>query len=206
MRELNPEFLLTAYANGIFPMADDRGAIHWLAPDPRAILPLDEFVTTRSLRAAVRQGRFRCTVNKAFEAVVRSCAAREEGTWISEGIFAAYRELHLLGFAHSVECWAEDELAGGLYGVSIGGAFFGESMFFRRTDASKVALVHLVERMRDRGMSLLDIQFTTPHLVRFGAVEIPRDEYERRLWDAVGDTVSFADGTPHVEWRRSGGA
>jgi len=201
MRELDPEFLLTAYANGIFPMADQRGVIHWLAPDPRAILPLEGFRTTRSLRAAVRQQRFRCTINTAFEDVVRACADREVGTWISDEIFRAYRELHRLGFAHSVECWAGEELAGGLYGVSIAGAFFGESMFFRRTDASKVALVHLVERMRQRGMSLLDIQFTTPHLLKFGAIEIERQEYERRLWEAVRAPVSFIDGTPRVEWR-----
>lgn len=203
MRELEPEFLLTAYANGIFPMADDRGVLHWLAPDARAVLPLDAFRTTRSLRAAVRQERFECQINTAFPRVVRACAERTEGTWISADIIQAYGDLHRLGFAHSVECWAGDELAGGLYGVSIGGAFFGESMFFNVTDASKVALVHLVERMRDRGMTLLDIQFTTPHLSRFGAVEIPREEYERRLWKAVRQRVSFMDGTPHVDWRQS---
>jgi leucyl/phenylalanyl-tRNA--protein transferase len=191
--ELEPDVLLPAYAIGIFPMADDEGEIHWLAPDPRAIIEPNAFKTTRSLRAAMRRGEFTITVDNAFERVIAACADRPEGTWISRDIHDAYCELHRRGFAHSVETWAEGELVGGLYGVTIGGAFFGESMFHRATDASKVALVELVERMRKRGYVLLDVQFLTEHLERFGAVEIPRSEYQQRLARAIMLPCSFVD-------------
>ncbi len=197
-RRLTPQLLLTAYAQGIFPMGDDVGRIHWLAPDPRAIIELDGFVTTRSLRAAVQQKRFEVWIDRDFEAVITACGERPEGTWISPEIHAAYVTLHRLGFAHSVECRQQDSLVGGLYGVSLGGAFFGESMFHRLTDASKVALVHLVERMRALGMMLLDVQFVTPHLARFGTIEIPRDEYERRLAAAIVQPVAFAAGAERI--------
>ncbi len=175
-------------------MADEAGRIHWLAPDPRAIIELNAFKVSRSLRAVRRRRVFRVTINSAFEEMTEACAERPEGTWISKEIKAAYTLLHRLGHAHSVEAWKEDELVGGLYGVTIGGAFFGESMFHRVTDASKVALTVLVERMRDRGYSLLDIQFMTEHLRQFGAREIPRREYERRLGAAVRQPCSFVDG------------
>ena len=179
---LTPEYLLYGYLNGYFPMADpDEGdAIYWYAPDPRAIIPLDTFYVSKNLAKLVRRGIFEIRYDTAFEAVMRGCANREK-TWISEEIITAYTALHHLGFAHSVECWKDGHLAGGLYGVALGGAFFGESMFTRVRDASKVALVHLVERLRQDGFVLLDTQFITPHLARFGAVEIPRNEYERRL-------------------------
>ncbi|UCE61630.1 MAG: leucyl/phenylalanyl-tRNA--protein transferase [Phycisphaerales bacterium] len=183
--DLAPERLLAAYAVGIFPMADDDGELHWLAPDPRTVINLDSFTVSRSLRVVVQRGVFEVSVNRAFAEVVSACADRPEGTWISAEIAEAYSELHRLGFCHSIEAWKDDRLAGGLYGVALAGAFFGESMFYRVTDASKVALVKLVERMRDRGFKLLDVQFATEHLRRFGAVEIPRREYERRLAEAL---------------------
>jgi len=191
--DLSPEKLLAGYAIGIFPMADDAGRMHWLAPDPRAVIELDGFRVSRSLRAVVRRGLFTVTVNRAFDEVIDRCADRREGTWISLDIKRGYRALHRLGFAHSVETWREGVLAGGLYGVSLGAAFFGESMFHRVTDASKVALVHLVERLRRRRFILLDIQFMTEHLQRFGAVEIPKAEYERRLRHAVRLQRRFDD-------------
>lgn len=191
--DLSPRLLLAAYAAGIFPMADEDGDLHWLAPDPRAIIELDGLKVSRSLRAAVRRECFTITVDRAFGKVIRACANRREGTWISRAIIEANENLHELGFAHSVESWRDDTLVGGLYGVSLGGAFFGESMFHRATDASKVALVHLVERMKNRGMVLLDVQFITPHLRRLGAIEIPRSEYELRLADALRMNVRFAD-------------
>ncbi|MGB2987341.1 MAG: leucyl/phenylalanyl-tRNA--protein transferase [Phycisphaerae bacterium] len=183
--DLAPEKLLTAYAVGIFPMADEKGEVHWLSPDPRAVIELDAFKVSRSLRAVTRRGVFDVTINRAFHAVIDACADRPEGTWISDEIKRAYRTLHRLGFAHSVEGWRDGQLAGGLYGIVLGGAFFGESMFHRVADASKVALVHLVERMRGRGFVLLDVQFMTEHLRRFGAVEIPSAEYGRQLQRAL---------------------
>ena len=189
--DLTPERLVGAYAAGIFPMADEEGFVRWLAPDPRCIIELDAFAVSRSLRAVVRRGLFALKVDTAFEEVIDACADRGNGTWISSEIRAAYIELHRLGFAHSVESWSDDSLAGGLYGVGLGGAFFGESMFHRATDASKVALVGLVERMKDRGFELLDVQFMTEHLRQFGAVEIPRREYERRLHKAIRKPCDF---------------
>lgn len=190
---LAPERLLAAYAVGIFPMADESANVHWLAPDPRAVIPLDRFKISRSLRSARRSGAFTLTINTAFVKVIEACADREDGTWISEEIHDAYLRLHQLGYGHSVEAWRGDQLAGGLYGVAIGGAFFGESMFHRVTDASKVALVVLLERMREREFTLLDVQFMTDHLRQFGAVEIPRVEYESRLRQAVQLPCSFVD-------------
>ncbi|HOA73293.1 MAG TPA: leucyl/phenylalanyl-tRNA--protein transferase [Phycisphaerae bacterium] len=189
---LTPELLVAAYTAGLFPM-DVDGQIQWFSPDPRAIIPLDEFHASHTLRQTCRQGRFEVRIDGDFEAVMRGCADRAEGTWISEEIIEAYVTLHHLGLAHSVESWRNGELAGGLYGVALGGAFFGESMFSRQRDASKVALVALVQRMRDRGMTLLDIQFLTPHLARFGAREIPRDEYLDRLQAALAIETRFAD-------------
>jgi len=169
-------------------MADPGGEIGWYAPDPRAVLPLEGVHVPKTLARTVRSGRFEVTVDRAFEHVVRACAApapgREE-TWISEEVVQAYVALYDLGFGHSVECWREGRFAGGLYGVALRGAFFGESMVSRQRDASKVALVALVERLRAGGFALLDTQMSTPHLARFGVVEIPRDVFERRLADAL---------------------
>jgi leucyl/phenylalanyl-tRNA--protein transferase len=192
MRErLTPELLVRAYCAGGFPMADHRtGRIGWYAPDPRAVIPVDAFHVPRSLRQTLRRDRFEVTVNVDFSAVIEACAAREE-TWISGEVIGAYTELHRLGLAHSVEVWTDGQLAGGLYGVALGGAFFGESMFSRETDASKVALVAVSERLRARGFVLHDVQYLTPHLARFGAVEIPRVEYERRLAAALALNTRF---------------
>lgn len=192
--DLTPEILLPAYASGIFPMADENGELFWLAPDPRAVIELDALKVSRSLRSVVRRGVFDVTFNRAFPDVLQACRRRNEGTWISDEIKEAYIKLHRLGFAHSVEAWQDEQLVGGLYGVAIGGAFFGESMFHNRTDASKVALVHLVEHMLERRFTLLDVQFTNDHLKRLGAVEIPKAEYERRLSEALNVQTSFADG------------
>ena len=182
---LSPALLLDAYASGVFPM-DGEGGLRWYAPDPRAIIPLDDrFHVPASLARVVRQGRFRVTADADFEGTMRACGAREE-TWISEPLVAAYTALHRAGAAHSVECWTDEgAFAGGLYGVALGGAFFGESMVSHARDASKVALVHLVERLRAGGFVLLDTQFVTPHLARFGAHEIRRSNYQRRLAAAL---------------------
>ena len=190
---LDPDFLLIAYANGYFPMAVSReGSIEWFSPDPRAIIPLDSFKTSRSLARTIRKGTFHIRVDTAFESVIRWCAKREE-TWISEEIVQAYCELHRRGYAHSVEAWHDEQLAGGLYGVALRGAFFGESMFSRITDASKVALVALVERLKERHYTLLDTQYMTEHLRRFGAIEIPRSDYLQRLAVALSFDLSFTD-------------
>ena len=191
VEELKPEILLSAYANGIFPMADEQGEIRWYSPDPRAVIELDRFKIPRSLRQHIRRGDYEIRFDTCFESVIRQCADREDGTWISHDIIESYGCLHKLGYAHSVETFYGEELAGGLYGVSLGGAFFGESMFTDITDGSKLALVALVERMQERRMTLLDIQFLTPHLERFGAVEISRDEFLRRLESAVQVETSF---------------
>jgi leucyl/phenylalanyl-tRNA--protein transferase len=193
VRVIEPDLLLAAYAAGYFPMADSRdGPIRWYSPDPRAIIPLDGLKISRSLRQVLKKNVYEIQVDKAFESVIRNCAARDE-TWISEEIVQSYLELHCLGFAHSVEAWREDLLIGGLYGVALGGAFFGESMFSRRRDASKVALVHLVERLRAREFVLLDTQFTTPHLKRLGVIEIGRDDYMQRLRRAIRLKRTFLD-------------
>lgn len=182
---LTPEMVVEGYLRGFFPMAESReGEIGWFSPDPRAVFPLDGLVVSRSLRRTIRRGTFEVRVDTAFRHVVQKCAERAE-TWISDEILDVYSRLHDQGIAHSVESWAGDELAGGLYGVALGGAFFGESMFSAKTDASKVALVALVERLRRGGYLLLDTQFITPHLRRLGAVEIPRAAYLRALRRAL---------------------
>ncbi|GMV97228.1 MAG: leucyl/phenylalanyl-tRNA--protein transferase [Phycisphaerae bacterium] len=189
---LTPDVLVAAYSQGVFPM-DVEGRICWFSPDPRTIIPLESFHVARSLGRVCRRGVFEVRVNTAFREVMLGCADRAEGTWISEEILEAYGELHRLGLAHSVETWQDGELAGGVYGVALGGAFFGESMFHRRTDASKVALVALVERLKARGYVLFDVQYTTAHLKRFGAVEIPRRLYLKRLAGALALPVTFVD-------------
>lgn len=192
---LDPNTLLSAYAQGIFPMADRDGVVRFYTADPRGVIPLsppEAFHVPGTLRAAVRQRKFDVRFNSDFEATMRGCMERRaDGTWINEPLIRAYAHLHELGFAHSVEAWHAGELAGGLYGVSLGGAFFGESMFHRRTDASKVALVHLVDRLRERGYELLDTQATTPHLRKFGCVDIPAREYLRRLERAMAKECRF---------------
>ncbi len=193
VEELEPDFLLRAYANGTFPMSDPIGRIGFYAPDPRAIIDLEEFSVSKTLRQTYRKGRFEMAIDRDFSGVIRACAEREEGTWISPDIIEAFERLHELGHAHSVSCYHEDELAGGLYGVSLSGAFFGESMFHYRTDASKVALLHLVEHIKSRGFKLLDVQFLTEHLTRFGAKEIPRNEYKARLTAAMKAECTFTD-------------
>jgi leucyl/phenylalanyl-tRNA--protein transferase len=193
--DLVPDKLLSAYTVGIFPMADEEGELFWMAPDPRAVIELDSFKVSRSLRSAARRSEFSVTFNRAFAEVMAGCADRSEGTWISTDIRKAYQELHRMGFAHSVEVWRGDELVGGLYGVTLGGLFFGESMFHRETDASKIALVRLVTRMRERGFSLLDVQFMTEHLRQFGTIEISRAAYERRLQAALPLKCRLVDGT-----------
>jgi leucyl/phenylalanyl-tRNA--protein transferase len=183
--DLEPGTILAAYRRGLFPMPVDGSAgrvLAWWSPDPRGVIPLDALRVSRSLRRSLR--RYEVRVDTAFDAVVAGCAdtARPHG-WITEEIGAAYGRLHQLGWAHSVEAWSRDDgtLAGGLYGLALGGLFAGESMFHRRPDASKVTLVHLVERLREGGATLLDVQWCTPHLARLGAVEIPRATYLRRL-------------------------
>jgi leucyl/phenylalanyl-tRNA---protein transferase len=191
---LEPNFLLRAYAAGIFPMADQEGRLSWYAPDPRAILEHDDFKLSRSLRARIRRRSFTIRFDTVFEAVMRACAAPrrdDPGTWISEEFVKVYTVLHRHGFAHSVEAWRDGLLVGGLYGVSIGGAFMGESMFSRETDASKVCLAGLVERLQTRGFVLHDVQFLTPHLHAMGAREIRRADYERRLAAAIIRDCTF---------------
>lgn len=177
-------------------MAHEDGRIHWYSPDPRAILPLDRLHVSHSLRRVIHHGPFTIRIDSDFPAVIRACAApaagREE-TWISREIIEAYIDLHRLGFAHSVEAWLGDELAGGLYGVSLRGLFAGESMFSRRRDASKVALYHLVRRLRERGFRLLDVQFLTDHLARLGAMEIPRWQYRELLREALAVETQFGN-------------
>jgi len=197
---LDPETLLSAYAQGVFPMADRDGTIRLYTADPRGILPLDAFHVPQTLRQLVRRppdkGGFEVRVNYDFEATMRACmtARRDgsDGSWINPELIKAYVRLHDLGFAHSVEAWRDGELAGGLYGVSLGAAFFGESMFHRQRDASKVALVHLVERLRERKFDLLDTQATTSHLRRFGCIDIPAREYLVRLKKALVTPREFA--------------
>lgn len=186
------ELLLHAYRNAVFPMAMEDGEIAWFSPDPRAIIPLDTFHVPHGLRRIVKKGVFEIRVNTAFVEVMRGCAEREE-TWINDEIVASYVNLHRAGHAHSVEAWCDGRLAGGLYGVAIGGAFFGESMFHEVTDASKVALHALIVRLRARGFTLLDTQWTTPHLARFGTQEVPRVVYRQLLSEAIELDCQFAD-------------
>jgi leucyl/phenylalanyl-tRNA--protein transferase len=187
---LSPDLLLEAYASGMFPMGMEDGTIRWFSPDPRGILPLDRFHTPHGLSRALRRPGWEIRVDTDFTGVLAGCAAREE-TWITKAIARSYGKLFAEGNAHTVEVWKDGELAGGLYGVALGGAFFGESMFHRVTDASKVALWHLVRILNKGGFTLLDTQWTTDHLEQFGAIEIPRKEYLQRLGDALGKDPSF---------------
>ncbi len=198
---LTAEMLLCAYQNGIFPMAEpDTGEVRWYSPDPRAIFPLDDFRIPVTLLREVRRGTFDVRSDTAFDEVMRACATPRyagDETWISEEFIGVYGELFTRGFAHSIEAWREGQLVGGLYGVHIGGAFFGESMFHKPrlggTNASKICLVHLVRHLNHRGFTLLDTQFSTPHLEQFGCVEIFRDEYLRRLGEALQRRVTWED-------------
>ncbi len=196
MSKLTTEVLLRAYSMGLFPMAERRDdpTLYWIDPEKRGILPLDGFHISRRLRKIVRAETLEVRCDTAFAAVIEACAepgrGREE-SWINAEIIALYCELHMMGRAHSVECWQDGALVGGLYGVSLGAAFFGESMFSRVSDASKVALVHLLARLRAGGFSLLDVQFVTPHLARFGAVEVHRAGYRQMLADALDRLGTF---------------
>jgi leucyl/phenylalanyl-tRNA---protein transferase len=193
---LDAALLLRAYSAGLFPMAKSRedGRLAWYDPDPRGILPLESFHVPRRLARTIRQGTFEIRFDTVFDAVIEACAApRAESpdTWINADIRHAYGALHRAGHAHSVECWRDGALAGGLYGVALGGAFFGESMFSRARDASKVALAALCERLKARGFLLLDTQFLTAHLMQFGAIEIPRADYKRLLSAAIALPARF---------------
>jgi leucyl/phenylalanyl-tRNA--protein transferase len=192
--DLRPERLIEAYRNGIFPWFPEGSPVLWWSPDPRAIFELDGLRVSRRLARTVRSGRFSVTVNRDFDGVIRGCADRTEGTWITAGMIEGYTALHRRGAAHSIEVWHEGRLAGGLYGVALGGLFAGESMFTRVRDASKVALVHLAERLRTRGFQLFDIQYRTPHTAGLGAAEIPRAEYLSRLRRALECPAVFACG------------
>ena len=189
--DLRPERLLLAYSLGIFPWYSEGLPILWYSPDPRLVLESGELVVSRSLRKTMRRGQYRVTLDTAFEQVIRACAEvprpGQHGTWITRDMVRAYRRLHELGYAHSVEAWQEDELVGGLYGVSLGAGFFGESMFARASDASKVAFVTLVEQLGRWGIQLVDCQVHTEHLARFGAVEWPREKFLRRLAEALAE-------------------
>jgi leucyl/phenylalanyl-tRNA--protein transferase len=196
MIALTPDILLRAYAAGIFPMAEDAAdcEIFWVDPDRRGVLPLDAFHLPRSLCRTLKREPFEVRCDTAFAEVVRGCAEprpERPSTWINDEIVQLYVGLYRLGFAHSIECWSGEALVGGLYGVSLGGAFFGESMFSRVSDASKVALAHLVARLRLGGFRLLDTQFVTAHLARFGAIEIPRAQYRRILATALEIDAHF---------------
>jgi leucyl/phenylalanyl-tRNA--protein transferase len=187
---ITPELLESAYRQGIFPMAESNDEISWYAPDPRAIIELDRFHLPRRLLRTIRRQPYEIAVDRNFEEVIRRCSGREE-TWINEEIVLAYTALHRLGKAHSVEAYFEGTLAGGLYGVSLGGAFMGESMFTIKRDASKICLAFLVDRLKERGYTLLDTQFITPHLERFGAVEISFSDYLERLESALDRSCRF---------------
>ena len=194
--EITPQVLLKAYACGIFPMAEsaEDPGLYWVEPERRGILPLDDFHIPRSLRRTMRRNPFEVRIDTDFSGVMEGCAEstkRRAKTWINARIRRLYGELHEIGFAHSVECWQDGRLVGGLYGVRLGAAFFGESMFSRVEDASKVALVHLVHRLKAGGFTLLDTQFTTGHLERFGAVEIPRETYSELLEEAINGEADF---------------
>jgi leucyl/phenylalanyl-tRNA--protein transferase len=195
--KLTPVILLRAYAEGLFPMAERRGdpTLYWVSPEKRGIIPLEAFHVPRRLARTVRNGAFTVTADTAFRDVMEACAAsgpgREE-TWINDEILRLYCALHASGHAHSIECWQHGALAGGLYGVRLGAAFFGESMFSRVRDASKVALVHLVDGLKRGGFVLLDSQFITAHLARFGAIEIPREQYLMKLAYALSQDAIWA--------------
>ena len=192
-----PELLLKAYASGVFPMAESAAdpEVFWVRPETRGIIPLEGFHVPRSLRKTIGRGLFEIAVNRDFRAVIAGCGEARAGrgtTWINEPIRDAYVNLHERGHCHSVEAWQDGRLVGGLYGVTLGRAFFGESMFARERDASKVCLAYLVERMVERGFVLLDTQFTTEHLKRFGAIDLPRRKYEKLLEQALLGEARFA--------------
>jgi len=195
MPELTTDLLLYAYTKGIFPMADGRqGEVHWYSADPRAIIPLDTYQPQRSLRPILNKKLFEIRINTAFEQVMRYCAAprsTDSNTWISEEMIVVYKQLHQMGNAHSVEAWYEGELAGGLYGVTLGGAFFGESMFTLRSNASKVAFHYLIQQLIGQGFILLDTQFINDNVLRYGAIEIAAEEYHHLLKTALALPVSF---------------
>lgn len=193
---LTPELLLKAYSIGIFPMAESRHdpELHWIDPDERGILPLDKLHVPRRLKRTIRRGYYEVRCDTAFHEVVLACADRTDDrpdTWINPVIEKLVTQLFAMGFAHSVECWRKGRLVGGLYGITLGACFFGESMFSRERDASKVALVELVYRLREGGFTLLDTQFSTPHLSRFGVIEVARDDYRRRLAGAINTPAEF---------------
>jgi leucyl/phenylalanyl-tRNA--protein transferase len=195
--DITPDLLLRAYSIGLFPMADsaDDPELFWVEPELRGIIPLDDFHVSKSLAKTIRRAPFDIRYDAAFEQVMEGCAAPAPDrptTWINAKIRSLYATLHSMGHAHSVEAWEGDELVGGLYGVSLGSAFFGESMFSRRTDASKICLVHLVQRLRKQGFVLLDTQFTTEHLKNFGAIDVPKARYEKMLARAIA--------TPHLKF------
>jgi leucyl/phenylalanyl-tRNA--protein transferase len=195
---ITPEILLRAYSIGLFPMAEsaDDPEIFWVEPDLRGVLPLNDFHVSKSLAKTIRRKPFDIRFDHDFEGVIAACAEETSGrpsTWINQTIRSLYASLFRMGHAHTVEAWDGDQLVGGLYGVSLGAAFFGESMFSRRTDASKICLVHLVERLKENGFVLLDTQFTTEHLKTFGAIDVPKDEYEHMLAKAMASPhLSFA--------------
>ncbi len=191
---LTPHLLLSAYAQGLFPMAEETGEIYWYDPDPRAIIPLDSFHVPRRLARTLRQAPFELRVDSAFRETMEGCAERES-TWINDDLIESYCALHQMGFAHSVETWQGGRLVGGVYGVALRGLFAGESMFSRERDASKVALVALMTHLQARAYHLFDVQFTNPHLIQFGVVEIPRRRYRRRLAEAMRAELSFGPET-----------
>lgn len=193
---LDPELVLNAYAQGLFPMSEDANdpEIFWVRPEKRGIIPFERFHVPRSLQKCIRQKPFEIRLDSDFDGVIKGCAEPQPGretTWINKTIRDAYKQLFDMGYCHTVEAWAEGTLVGGLYGIALGQAFFGESMFSRRTDASKICLVHLVEHLRSNNFRLLDTQFTTPHLERFGVVEVPRKAYEALLAAAIQDVATF---------------
>jgi leucyl/phenylalanyl-tRNA--protein transferase len=187
--DLKPKRLLAAYSQGVFPMYDEGEPICWWSPDPRAVIELDQLHISRRLRRTIRSGKFTLTLNQDFSAIMRACGEREESTWINSEMLRAYQRLHELGHAHSVEVWHEGSLAGGVYGVSLGGLFAGESMFYRVRDASKVALVFLFARLKECGFELFDTQIINDHTASLGAKEIPRSEYLERLAKVIHKPV-----------------
>lgn len=196
MSLLSADDLIYGYMNGIFPMADSDGTLYWYSPDPRAIIPIDTYKPSKSLRPILNKRMFEIRIDANFEGVMRGCASPrldEENTWISQEIIDAYTELHRLGFAHSVETYIDNELVGGLYGVSIGSVFFGESMFHTVSNASKVAFHYLIENLRRKNYELLDTQFINDNVRRFGAIEIPKSEYVRLLKRGIAQKARFTD-------------